>query len=51
MTTLTAPGARARDAAGPTLDRPGGAAKPLLDGRRPPGESALVYFFTLGASS
>ena len=35
MTTLTAPSA-AR-----------GGAKPVLDGRRPPGESALVYIFTV----
>ena len=47
MTTVMAPGATARGATRPALDRRGGVAKPVLDGRRPPGESALVYFFTL----
>jgi stearoyl-CoA desaturase (delta-9 desaturase) len=31
----------------PALDQRAGVAKPVLDGRRPPGESALVYLFTL----
>ena len=47
MTTLMAPGATARGATRPALDRPGGGAKPVLDGVRPRGESALVYVFTL----
>jgi stearoyl-CoA desaturase (delta-9 desaturase) len=40
MTTLTAPG-------GTTATEQRGRAKPMLDGRRPPAESALVYFFTV----
>ncbi|GAA1307298.1 acyl-CoA desaturase [Pseudonocardia xinjiangensis] len=40
MTTLTAPG-------GTTATEQRGRAKPMLDGRRPPAESALVYLFTV----
>jgi stearoyl-CoA desaturase (Delta-9 desaturase) len=47
MTTSMAPGVTARGATRSALDRRGGVAKPVLDGRQPPGESALVYFFTL----
>ena len=45
--TSYGPRGNRRGAARPALDRTGGVAKPVLDGRRPPGESALVYFFTL----
>jgi stearoyl-CoA desaturase (delta-9 desaturase) len=36
-----------RGGTAPTSDSRRGAAKPVLDGRRPPGESVLVYLFTL----
>ncbi|TQM13861.1 acyl-CoA desaturase [Pseudonocardia kunmingensis] len=45
MTTVTAPAARGGPP--PSRDLQSGRAKPVLDGRRPPGESALVYAFTL----
>jgi len=46
MTTLTAPGPAARGGT-TAADPPHGGAKPILDGRRPRGESALVYFFVV----
>jgi stearoyl-CoA desaturase (Delta-9 desaturase) len=47
MSTLTAPGRPARDGTSTATEPRRGGAKPMLDGRRPPGESALVYLFTL----
>ncbi|HEX2184319.1 MAG TPA: acyl-CoA desaturase [Chloroflexota bacterium] len=46
MTTLT-PATANRSGAPPISGPPRGSAKPVLDGRRPRGESALVYIFTL----
>jgi stearoyl-CoA desaturase (delta-9 desaturase) len=46
MTTFTTP-PTARGGPPPTRDPQRGGAKPVLDGWRPPGESVLVYIFTL----
>ncbi|MHA6623165.1 acyl-CoA desaturase [Pseudonocardia sp. DLS-67] len=46
MTTLTTP-STARGGPPSTRDPQRGGPKPVLDGRRPPAESALVYIFTL----
>jgi stearoyl-CoA desaturase (delta-9 desaturase) len=47
MTTLTDTRTAGRGGPTPAPEARRGGAQPILDGRRPPGESALVYVFTL----